>query len=306
MIFRKKKKTDSNVRRRNTGLPGSSNVNFNYHSSRSIDETNTGRSNRELQMNIEKKPIRTQWWKHLPTYIAILVVLGSLMYTLTLSTDPKVKLVDESSQTIVQPAYVYQQAAQNILQSSLSNKTKVTINTDKIASEIEQKYPEINGVTIIIPLLGHRPILEVRPAESIFVLSNPQGKYVINQQGNAVLSLTPSLASKYNLPVVIDQSGFHTTVGKEALPATSVQFIKTVIDQFGAKGMAIQSMTLSTNPYELDVQVRGEPYYIKFNLLTNPLYATGTYFATIKLFNTSNPAPTKYIDVRIPGRAYYQ
>ena len=138
------------------------------------------------------------------------------------------------------------------------------------------------------------------------ILSNPQGQYVINQNGNAVLKLGGEQLAQYTLPVVTDKTGFIVTLGKEALPQTSVKFIKTVVDQFAAKNMVIQSMTLSTTPYELDVQVRGEPYYIKFSLLADPLYSTGTYFSTIKQFSASNPAPTQYIDVRIPGRAYYK
>ncbi len=275
---------------------------FSYHSVRSNNETNTGRSNINVQAKASSKP-KTRWWHHIPSYLAIIVVVGSIMYTLTLSTNPKVTIVNVSNQTIVQPASVYKQAAQTIFNNSIANRTKITINTDKLAREIEHNYPEINAVSIVIPLLGHQPIVEVRPAQSIIILSNPQGQFVINQQGNAVLKLTDSIVNKYNLPAVSDNTGFKVQLGKEALPATSVKFIKTVVDQFAAKKVPIESMTLSTNPYELDVKVRGAPYFIKFNLLSDPLYSTGTYFATMKL----NPTPlTQYIDVRIPGRAYYK
>jgi hypothetical protein len=180
------------------------------------------------------------------------------------------------------------------------------INTDKVADEIESKFPELNGVSLIIPLWGHTPTLEIRPSESILLLSNPHGQFVISQQGNAVLKLTSNLSGQFSLPVVSDDTGFNVIIGKQALSTTSITFIKTIIDQFQAKGTAIQAMTLSTTPYELDVQVRGEPYYIKFNLLADPLYSAGTYFSTIKLFTASNPGPTQYIDIRIPGRAYYK
>ena len=303
MVLRKNKKTPE-VRRTSGNIPNSHTTKFNYHSVRSTNDTNIGRTNKETQTELSNKT-KSTWWKHIPTYIAVLVVLGSLMYTLTLSTNPTVRLVQQTNQTIVQPLSVYQQAAQNIFESSWQNKTKVTINTDKVAKEIEQKYPEINAVSIVIPLLGHRPILEIRPAQSILILSNAQGQFVINQQGNAVLQLNSSLSAKYSLPTVVDQTGFDVKVGQQALPSNSVKFIKTVVDQFGAKNLSIQSMILSSTPYELDVRVKGEGYFIKFNLLSDPLYSTGTYFATAKLFNPSN-TPTQYVDVRIPGRAYYK
>lgn len=305
MIRRKKDNVENPNRDRNSDSSINRAQTYNYHSVRSTNETNTGRTNREVQTELSDKT-EINWIRHLPGYLIVLAIIVLLIYALTLSTTPKVEIIDVSNQTIVQPASVYQQAAQNIFKSSFQNKNKLTINTDQVASEIESKYPEINAVTIIIPLLGHQPIVEIRPAQSILILSNSEGQYVINQQGNAVLQLSSTSASKYNLPVVTDETGFKVQIGQEAISDTSVKFIKTVVDQFTAKSLVIQSMKLSTTPYELDVQVRGLPYYIKFNLLSDPLYATGTYFATAKLFSPSNPVPTQYVDVRIPGRAYYK
>jgi len=302
MKIRKNKKPQEIERRRVSGVPDSRAPKFNYHSVRSSSEINQGRTNREQQTELSDKT-QSNWLKHTPTIIAIIVVVGSLMYALTLSTTPKVVILGQTNQTIMQNTTTYQQAAQKILNSSLMNRTKVTINTDNIASQLEKEFPELNGISIVIPLTGHTPELEIRPAQSILLLSNPQGQFVINQQGNAVLMLNSSLVNKFTLPVVTDTSGFKVQLGKEALPATSMTFIKTVIDQFAAKNVPIQTMTLSSTPYELDVQVRGVPYYIKFNLLADPLYSVGTYFSAIK---AANPKPVQYIDVRIPGRAFYK
>jgi len=305
MKIRKNKKAEELTRRRVSSVPDSRANKFNYHSVRSATETKQGRSNREQQTELSDKS-KTNWLKHLPALIAIMVVVGSIIYALTLSPTPKVVILGQTNQTIMQPTSTYQQVAQKLFSSSLINRTKLTVNTDKLASQLEQQFPELNGVSIVIPLTGHTPVLEIRPSQSILLLSNPQGIYVINQQGNAVLKLNSSLSSQFTLPVVTDKSGFTVTLGKDALPGTSVTFIKTVIDQFTAKNVPIQSMTLSTNPYEFDVQVRGVPYFIKFNLLADPLYSVGTYFSVIKLFTPTNPGPTQYIDIRIPGRAYYK
>lgn len=305
MQFRKKNKSDE-LRRRRTDVPvGSRTTQFTYHSVRSSSDTNTGRSNRDTQFEIANKP-KPKWRRRTLTYTLAIIVIGVIIYALTLSTAPKVVIIGQSNQTIMQPSSAYEQAAQKLFSSSLQNRIKILVNTDKLADTLESQFPELNGVSIIIPLLGHTPTLEIRPSQSILLLSNPQGQFVINQQGNAVLKLSSSVSNKFSLPVVTDDTGFKVVLGQEALSTTSVTFIKTIIDQFAAKNVSIQSMTLSTTPYELDVRVGGKPYYIKFNLLADPLYSAGTYFATVKLFTASNPAPTQYIDIRIPGRAYYK
>jgi hypothetical protein len=306
MKIRKNKKPEEQVRRRVSGVNSDGQATkFNYHSVRSSAEVNQGRTNREHQTELSDKT-KNNWIKHIPTLIAILVVIGSIIYALTLSTNPRVVIIGQTNQTIMQPTSEYQQVAQKLFSGSLLNRTKITVNTVKLANQLEQQFPELNGVSIIVPLIGRTPILEIRPSQSILILSNSQGQYVINQQGNAVLKLDSSVANTFSLPVVTDKSGFNVVVGKEVLPSTSITFIKTVIDQFNKKNIPIQSMTLSTNPYELDVQVRGVPYFIKFNLLADPLYSVGTYFSVVKLFTPANPGPTQYIDIRIPGRAFYK
>lgn len=306
MKLKRNKKTAQPSRRRTNVVIDTRANKFNYRSQRSVSEKIQGRSNRDTQTELQIKSGRTKWWQHIPTFIAIVVVAGSIIYTITLSTTPRITIVDQSNQSIMQPTSIYKTAAEKLLKGSLLNHSKLTINTDSIATKYEQQFPELNAVSIVIPLLGHTPVLEIRPSQSIIILSNPQGKFVINQQGNAVLQLDNTLINKYQLPVATDNSGFKVSLGHQVLPSASIAFIKTVEDQFTAKSQTIQSMTLSTTPYELDVQVRGLPYFIKFNLLSNPLYSTGTYFSAIKLFNASNPAPSQYIDIRIPGRAYYK
>lgn len=304
-MFTNKRKNEELSRRPRTDGSDSRANKFTYHSARSSKETNIGRNFRDTPSENVNTP-RIKWWQHAISYSVVLIVIVSIFYATILNANPKVLVVGLSNQSIIQPTSVYQKAAQTLFKSSTSNRSKLTIDTDKLADQLEHQFPELNAVTIVIPLLGHNPIVEIKPSESIIILANSQGHFVINQQGNAVLKLSGSLLTQYNLPVVTDQSGLHVSLGQEVLSSNSMVFMKTVVDQFAAKNIPIQSMTLSTVPYELDVQVRGEPYYIKFNLLTDPLYSTGTYFAAIKLFSPSNPGPTQYIDVRIPGRVYYK
>jgi hypothetical protein len=305
-MFRKRKKETQIDRRQVNNLSNRQASTLSYRSSRSNRGDSTGRYNVDEQA-ARSVADRTNILKSLPAYIAILVVLVSIIYAITLSPIPKIEIVGSSSNSFLQSTNIYAASAQQLLKDSLTNKTKLSINTDKLAADLSSKYPELGGVTVVVPLLGHQPIFEIKPSQSTIILSNAQGKYVINQSGAAVLQLeTSKQYGKYNLPQVTDQSGLTVNLNEKVLPTSTISFINTVIKQFAAKNVPIQSMTLVNIPYELNVQVRGEPYYIKFNLLADPNYSVGTYLATVKQLATSHTTPTQYIDVRIPGRAYYQ
>jgi hypothetical protein len=91
------------------------------------------------------------------------------------------------------------------------------------------------------------------------------------------------------------------------LPAASVGFIQTVIAQLAAKQFVVSGMTLPAAASELDAQLAGQPYFVKFNLESdNPRGEVGTFLATIAQLRRQNIVPAKYVDVRVDGRAYYQ
>lgn len=304
-MFRKNKNNKEHDTRNSPAVSNSRST-YSYHSSRSMREGSNARYTRAEQevMSVEK---RTKYIRHIPAYIAVIVIIASLIYAITLSQNAKVEVVGNSSNTFLQSPKVYQQAVDKILKSSYLNKSKLTIDTDTISSQIDAEFPELNGVTLVVPLSGHQPILEIRPAKSVVVLSNSQGKFMINQNGAAMVKLdTPNKLQQFNLPVVTDDSGLNVKLGSQVLPVASMAFINTVITQFAAKNIPIQSMTLVAVPYELDVQVRGVPYVVKFNLMSDANYAVGTYFSTVQELATLKQTPAQYIDIRIPGRAYYK
>jgi hypothetical protein len=65
-------------------------------------------------------------------------------------------------------------------------------------------------------------------------------------------------------------------------------------------------MVLPVQTNELDVNLAGQSYFVKFDLQENdPRQQAGTFLATIASLKSQNITPTKYVDVRVDGRAYY-
>ena len=90
-------------------------------------------------------------------------------------------------------------------------------------------------------------------------------------------------------------------------PDQSGETIQKIIYQYSKKNMTITGMTLPVSPYELDVQSRGVSYIEKYNLLNDANYQIGTYFTTLQYIKTNNiPMPTQYVDLRVPGKAFFK
>jgi hypothetical protein len=299
-------KTDSE--RNISGSRPSSNI-FSYHSSRSVKESTSGRSPSRLpnQETLKPKEVSsTPWWYKLPSYIVIIVFIFCFYYVFTLTGKSKIEVLHGSNTEFLQPLNVYSSYANQLINSSWSNKFKLTINTDALADKIKEKFPELSGVSIVVPVMDHDPIVEIQPANPVAIASNKQGEFVINQAGTAILSISPVQASNSKLPLIYDQSGISYKVGESALSTSTISFITTVVYQLNAEKIPIQTITLVNVPYELNVQIAGKPYYVKFNILGNPRLEVGTFIATINQLNAMKTAPSQYVDVRISGRSYYQ
>jgi hypothetical protein len=208
---------------------------------------------------------------------------------------------------LLRPTAAYQEAASRQLASSIFNRSKLTINTTKTAEQLRRQFPEFADVSITIPLLGQRPIIEVEPAVAALLLVNQKGVFVIDQAGRVLLPArdAPS-ASQTGLPRVTDTVTSEDRPGATVLPADTVKFIQQLGAQFAAKKLTSQSMELPPVASELHVRFQGLPYYVKFNLSSDVRQQVGTLFAVQNRLAAEQVTPAEYIDVRVEERAYYK
>lgn len=299
-FWRKKQVTIS----RNMPVSDLVNNRFSYHSNRTSEPV---RNRLNDASNSGSKEVKKKAWLiNIPTYLIAGFIIIVILYSLILSPAPKVEIVDNTNLSFVQSNSVYQEAADGLFKQSLLNRTKLTINTDRIADELTKQFPEIERATVIVPVVNHTAIVELLPAQAVCVISNSQGYFAVDSDGKAILRLNQSSLNKLNLPIITDQSGIKISIGQEIISTQITTFVSSLIDEFNAEHTPISSMTLVDVPYELNITLKGEPYYIKFNLLGNPRLEAGTYFATIRQLQTTKTTPAQYVDVRVQGRAYYQ
>ncbi|HLC91998.1 MAG TPA: hypothetical protein VJC09_03015 [Candidatus Saccharimonadales bacterium] len=276
---------------------------FSYYSQRpSSRASDKGQALRTQMKKANSRP----WWHFAPSIIATGAIGISLIYTLGLSTHPKVTHPEEDS-LLLQPSSVYEQAAQTQFASSWLNRSKLTVNAASISSSLMSEFPELEDVSITLPLIGHRPVVFVVPSSLVIVLNSKSGNFLLNQQGRAVSAQSKSaLLATNRLPVVTDQSGLEVKSGRVALPGSYIGFVSTVVTQLRAKDLAIESLTLPPRSFELNVRIVGQPYTIKMNLQNDAREQIGTYLAAQQKLIETNQLPSSYFDVRVPGRIYYK
>ena len=276
---------------------------YKYRSSNSINDIKQGREKVNLANQSAKKLID---WGKVTTTLLSLLIIGLIIYSITLSNLPNIAIVSNKSDSLIQPVNTYKNTVQHILARSIFNYTKLTINTDALSNEITKLFPEIYKAVVVLPLVSHTLVVELIPTQAVSVIQANKSNYVIDSRGIVIGTISNKTEQSKGLPILKDDNHLSLNLGQQVLSTSSTTFINTVVDEFKAKNIQITGMSLSTQPFELDVSVKGEQYFIKFNLLGDARLEAGTYFATYKQLNSTNTLPSKYIDVRVDGRAYYE
>lgn len=306
-LFRKKPKPQAPGSRQ--VISGGRSTAFSYHANRNDQEYATGRQQPRDQDIRRRERIVRYWRQRLGMFIAGVALIACVLYTLHLSGEPKiVSLVPKSTGYFLQSSDVYQKAAAEEFSASFFNNNKVTVNTVAVEQNLQQRFPELSEISVTIPLMSHRPIVYIAPTTPSLILAGTSGSFILDNNGKALIS-TAHVADveRLHLPTVTDQSGLHVKSNDIALAGTEVNFIQTVVAELKAKDITIESLTLPTAAYELQVKPAGGGYFVKFNMHEpTARQQAGTFLAVRARLATQNITPSSYIDVRLDGRAYYK
>jgi hypothetical protein len=279
---------------------------FSYRARRSEDNINLGRQ------NTDKPPVSalktTYFWLERSGLIILLIaVVASLINVLSLSSSAEILPASQGENISSQQKAAYQVEADKLLASNATDHNKITIDVNKLSAQMLSSFPNLGTVSVTIPLIAHRPLIYVSPVQPSLILTAPNGAFALDDSGKAVFkAATPQALNMPKLSVLTDQNNLPVQLNHQALPSNYVSFIQTVKIDLSSKGYDISTMVLPAQTNELDVSLAGQSYFVKFNLEGNdPRQQAGTFLATITSLKSQNITPTKYVDVRVDGRAYY-
>jgi hypothetical protein len=282
---------------------------FFYHSNRSIEPAPTKRQTL-------RNPLRPQTVSRVASFslqrfgllIVIIVAIISLINILTISSNPKIVLLNQNQIGYLHTPNEYQQAAKLLFSKSFVNSNKISISTDAISSELIKQFPELSYVTIKLPLVGSDPIIYLSPNKVLLALSTSNGiTYAVDANGQVVGKISSNSLSSLHLTDIQDETTSPIRIGQPILSTDTVTFIQTVLYQVEQRHLSISKLVLPGGASELDMHLVGQNYFVKFNLAdSEPLQEVGTFLAVQHYLQEQSRTPAQYIDVRVAGRAYYK
>ncbi len=278
---------------------------FSYYSSRSQIETARPRNDTFDQ----KTKTSNRDLRHIPTLFALLVIVFSIGYATMINTaNPKIVPLSPTSISILKQTDYYQQSFEDILSESIMSKSKITIDTKDLEKKILKKHPELQDVSINIPLVSKRPVIQISPAIPVLIITSNTGEFVIGDNGKVLMNMSEVPENQYQGLIRVKDSVISDIgVGETVLPLSTLEFIDDIKYQFQQRNFEAEYIELPAIANELHVRPRGEGYIVKYNLQIDAREQTGVYFTLLdKLKAESAALPKEYIDVRIESRAYYK
>lgn len=304
--MRLRKKSDTSQGRRSAApQPSRNKAVFSYYQNRD-SEVEAGKSRQRIPIGTRVK----QRLKHIPTIIACILIGVSLLYALSLSAEPRASVVNEqnvSSKALLRPVGEYQAATQRLLQQSFLTRNKLTLDTAAIEIALQEQFPEITNVAVVLPLISRTPVVYVQVAEPVLLLQSGSQSYIIDEKGRALVPADQAGdLSQLKLISVADSAQLSIQPGSQVLTADQVAFMQTIRDQLSDKGLTVSRMELPPQAGEVRVFIDGKPYFIKFTTTGDALQQVGTYLALNKHLDSKKITPKEYVDVRVEERAYYK
>lgn len=303
-MFKKKKTSKNAPRQRPASSSGSSGNKavFSYYSGSRGAE---GKSQSKEQRPSQSKRIG---WRALLMRTAILLIIGLGLYSLFVSDDPTVVVGgSQESHGLLKDKTVYAEAAAELLDDSVLNRNKLTVDASGVAASLSEQFPELARASITLPLYGHEPTVHIQAFDPKLILVSGSGTFLLDYQGRAILptNQVPTL-DRFKLPVVRDETGLDIELGDYALPERQVAFISEVSGQLRAKKTQVANISLPPGGGELIVQIKDSPYRVRFNLHDDAREGVGRYLAARDYLKAQDRTPKNYIDVRVDDRVYYR
>lgn len=303
MNWRSKTKTKATSVGRHSRLPAAQKpASFQYSSNRMGADRGFDRGGAERKATKLQK-IKNKL-KRIPYAVSFICLLLGLIYLSTLDTKPQI--IFGGDQQLIRDKKSYQDKSTELLGSKLIYRTKLSFDTQGLAQQLQDSFPELKTVEVSTPLLRHRPVIEMIISSPAIVFMSGNSTYLLDERGIALFDLKQT-AHKVNtdqLPIISDQTKFPVEVNKPALTSDQVKFVHDIVRQTSAKQLQVTSMELSQGGGQLDVRFKNLPYNVKFNFYENSRVSAGAFLAAKEQVERDGTKPAEYIDVRIPSRAY--
>ena len=233
------------------------------------------------------------------------IVLIVLANTTISSVTLKVSGDRESYQSLS----VYTNEINSMVDSSIASSSKFLLNSSKLESEIESKFPEVVRSSVVIPLAGRQLQVNLqfaKPMMRLLQIDNQQGIVTENGTLTTVADAEAINEQFADLPSISIPS-INSFEGSQLLTSEEVELLRLLISEFDGSSAfraKLDSAEYDVTKREIRARFDNLTYYAKLTPERSARAQIGSLVAIQKELTEKGTLPKEYIDVRVDDRVY--
>ncbi len=290
-------------------LSGRSLSSNSYYRPKSTSLSSIKKNKKKIDENINNSKIKLPSVGRVINWAIVFVFVVLFFFATTLSSTPIVKIAEGSYK--YRDISEYQQSASDLLNNSPLNKSKLLFRSKDFENGLQNRYPEISNLEAIVPLGGRDLSVSMRLSTPLAVVINGSEKGIVDSNG-ILISKGLDTSDLYYIRFTTPQDSFE--VGSRLFTTEEINQLEllseelgniTLNDISGTNGLVISEILFNVSDGQFEVKMKELPYFIKLSSYADGSEQVGAAKVTIlRLHNDLKQPPTKYIDVRVPGRVF--
>lgn len=233
--------------------------------------------------------------------------VGLVVFATTLTTTPVVELKKNNAEYY--ESAVYEKAAQEILKSNVFYRSKILFPNVSFENKLKERFPEISRATPVVPLGGRNLSIIVTVSEPFAYVSSGSDTGIVNNEGVLVVKNANSVPDDlFKLRFTEPQSNFD--IGSRILTTSEVDLLTLLQNEMNSLAFndgttaKIKDALFNVSQGQIEATIVSKQFFIKLSSFNAADVQVGGAKATLRQLDREATLPTKYIDVRVPGRAF--
>lgn len=262
----------------------------------------------QRQIELKKKVARHQKRLRLGVMVvlALVALLGWRMGLSTVSLDS-----NASTRLSTEQKTLYEATILNSYKSHAIAGQWWLADTDGLQADLLRQFPEIERISFSSNApLGTSLKADVRFRKAVFSWRDASHTEQLVDKNGVLFSknLDPSVHTS-KLIKIEDQSGVILESGSPVLTASLVELIGSLYSKVPllyGKDAKASRVIIPTSTREVQIQVAGQPYLLKFSSTRELDQQIGELNSLLAFLKNKNITPSQYIDIRLEHKAFYK
>lgn len=250
---------------------------------------------------IAKRPRQISWWRltlKLSPYILLIGIIVGVVFFSSIFRIDKVDVQGPNTEL----SKGLNDEVTKYLKSSLAGKNWLFLDTNSLKGRLQKTFTGQEAI-MVEKQFPNKLIVKTDEQKSAIVWKTGSKKYIVSINGRVMSELQGD--NNTGLAVLTDGSSLPVDIGNKILSRDFVNFAIKVGDYVKAKSLGPEQIYITETTKELLVKTTAG-YEIKFNTEETPDAQLRSLQATLDLLVSQNKQATQYIDLRVPGRAFYK